>query len=80
MRQLAIIKDIHFGNRDVGQPCVWFTSMINEGTGALQVLMEEDLISFVKDSGCHKLEDLEGKPCWVDVDGSRILFEEVAKI
>ena len=71
---MAIIKDIDFGMRDCGSPVIWFSTYTSEGSGALQIISGDGISSFVQEAGCRSIRDLEGKPCWVDVDQCTIRF------
>lgn len=79
-KQLAIMKDVGYGLRDTGRPCLFFSTYISEGGAALQVLFGKDANKVVTDTGVYDVKDLEGKPCWVKADGRTITFLEVAKI
>ena len=61
--ELAIIRDIHVGMFDCSKPVVYFTVDLICGSSP-QVI--EDIPAFIRETGCYKLEDLEGKPCIVE--------------
>lgn len=63
VQELAIIRDIHVGMRDCSKPVVYFTVDLLFGS-SLQVI--EDIPAFISETGCYKLEDLEGKACVVE--------------
>lgn len=63
VQELAIIRDIHVGMRDCSKPVVYFTVDMLFGS-SLQVI--EDIPAFIRETGCYKLEDLEGKACVVE--------------
>lgn len=76
--QVGIIRDVEFGLRDIGVPCLSFTVFITEVTAALQVFTNgEDIKQILQDAGATKVEMLEGMPCWCEVSGSRIVFKRV---
>jgi len=78
--QIGIIRDVEFGLRDIGVPCLSFTVFITEATAALQVFTDgEDIKKILQDARAVKVEDLEGTPCWCEVSGSRIVFKRVWK-
>jgi len=79
-RQLAIMKDVGYGNRDLGRPCLFFNTYITEGTAALQVLVGDEAEKAIRESGVYDVKELNGQSCWVEVDGWSIVFEGVAKI
>ena len=64
-KQLAIIEGVGYGNRDVGRPVLWFSTMISKGSGALQVLENHEAGKLIKAYGVYDVKDLEGKPIWV---------------
>jgi hypothetical protein len=73
--QLAIIRKPELGCRDTNAPVLSFEVYITEATAALQVLSWQDahaVLSRVRD-----IRDLEGKPCWVKVDGNMIRFQRL---
>lgn len=70
--RLAIIKDVRMGANDYGQPGLSFTAYITESSAASQFVNWEDagkLLATVSD-----VRQLEGWPCWVEVDGNLIKF------
>lgn len=80
MKQLAIMKGVDFGLRDVGIPVLWFSVYISECSAALQVLAGEEIKVLLKDAGCYSIKELEGKSCWVECESNHITFIEFAKI
>lgn len=75
--QLAIISDVHMGAEDHYGAALWFHVAISEGAGALQVIpydQAKDIVSSVED-----IKSLNGKPCWVEVDGGYIRFQRLWK-
>lgn len=69
MKTLAVVKGISFGCRDIGRPCLWFSTYINESVAALQVLTGKEMLDAIAESGVYDIKELEGKPCWVETDG-----------
>ena len=70
--QLAIMRDVRIGAHDYYGAGLTFTTYITESTAAGQSLTWEQakpLLATVED-----VRELEGKPCWVDVDGNLIRF------
>ena len=67
--QLAIIKGVGFGNRDVGRPVLFFETYLSEGIGALQILSDDEAMNFIKAYGVYDVKDLEGKPVWIEREG-----------
>ena len=78
--RMAIMKDVGFGLRDVGQPCLWFTTYIDEHMAALQVLRGKEIEKILVDSNSYDVKELEGKPCWVQIDGNIIKFLRFLKV
>lgn len=73
---LGIIKGINVGVRDTGYPVVWFTVESLSGH-CLQVI--KDIPNFIKEAGCYKLSDLEGKPCVMLEEGCVSDFVRIFK-
>lgn len=76
-KRMAIMRGVDFGLRDIGRPCLWFETYIDESSGALQVLTGEQITKLLEESGARSIRELEGKPCWVETDGvlgGRITF------
>ena len=67
--QLAIIEGVGFGNRDVGSPVLFFSTMLSEGTGALQILGGKEALDLIKAYGVYDVKDMDGKPIWVECNG-----------
>ena len=74
MKQLAKIKEVGFGCRDMATPCLWFTTELESGICALQVLGHKEAIELLKVQGIEEVHDLNGKMCWVEEDGMRVTF------
>lgn len=70
--ELAIIRDIDFGCRDIGRPCIWFVMDVIDG-GALHVSVEQDALDLVKGAGVYSIKELNGRPCIVEVSQNRSL-------
>ncbi len=78
-KQLAIMRDVGFGLRDVGTPCVWFTA--HDGIFAsLQILTGKEIEKLLIDSKVHNIKDLEGSPCWIEKLGNSSKFIGVANV
>lgn len=74
--ELAIIRDIHVGMRDCSKPVLYFTVDLLFGS-ALQII--EDIPAFIRETGCYKLEDLEGKPCIVERSNLNVRYSRIKK-
>lgn len=73
--QVGIIKKVGIGCRDIGSPVLWFDVYVSEGTGSLQVLSWDEAYEVLK--SVEDVRDLEGKPCWVEVDGNLMKFKRL---
>ena len=74
--EIAIIKDINIGLRDVGTPVIWFEVQALHGS-SLQVIDSNQILDFIKEAKCNKLSDLNGKPCIIRSEGNTMKFMEV---
>lgn len=80
-KQLAVIKNFNIGVGDRGRPAIWFSTYISESTAALQVIEgQEAIYEFINNSRLTDITKIEGKTCWVEVDGSRIKFLRMATL
>ncbi len=70
--QVAIISEVGIGCRDVGTPVLWFTVHTSEALAALQVLDWTEAHKVL--SQVREVQDLDGKPCWVEAGGNTIKF------
>jgi hypothetical protein len=79
--ELAIIKDVSFGVRDINQANLSF-SVHTKDYGVLQVLGALEAIELIEKHQIRNIEHLEGKPCIVDVDhrAGTIVFKDLKKI
>lgn len=79
--QLAIIKGVGYGLRDIGRPCLSFTTYTEHNIGALQVFtIQKDIDKILTDSGVYDLKELEGKSCWVTCFDNKISFKRMSQI
>lgn len=74
--QLAIIKDIHIGIRDTNHCICWFTVEILSG-GALLILSIEEIQRIIEKHSIYKLEDLNNKPCVVEINNGLVKFKRL---
>ena len=79
-KKLAIMKNVGYGCRDVGKPCLFFDVYVSECIAALQILFGKDADKLLTDSRTYDVKQLEGKSCWVEVEGNTIKFKEIANI
>ena len=71
--ELATIKGIHFGLRDVGRPVIWFGVETLSG-GSLQIIEQEGFSDFLKQFGCYDISELDGRAVIVSVGNCMIKF------
>ena len=77
-KRLAIMKNVGFGNRDVGEPCLFFDAQFDEGRFALIIINSEEALDIIKMSGVYDVKHLNGRPCWVSIDGNIVEFVGLA--
>lgn len=65
----AIMRNVRIGHYDGDEPVLWFDAFVSEGTVALQVVAWPEAYNVLKQ--VYDVRDLEGKPCWVEVDQPR---------
>jgi hypothetical protein len=70
--RLAIIRDVRVGASDYGQPGISFTTYITESSAASQFLDWEEAGKVM--AKISDVKELNGWPCWVEVDGNLIKF------
>lgn len=73
-KQLAIIKEVGYGCRDVGRPVLWFTVSTCDCGCALQVLSGKEADALIRDYGVYDVQELNGKPCFVEVGRGTMLY------
>jgi len=79
MEKAAIIQDVFIGNRDVGTPCLWFTTKdVLNGLCSLQVLTWIEAERLIKASGLYDFQGLEGKACVVEAVDNKMIFKRLA--
>jgi hypothetical protein len=79
--QLAIMRGVKIGMRDVGKPCLWFDAA-GEGWGSLQILNWVEAEKLIEAADVYDFSQLEGKPCIVESDGpgSTTRFIRLARV
>lgn len=79
MEKAATIQDVMIGNRDMGTPCLWFTTKeILSGLCSLQILSWVEAERLIKASGLYDFQGLEGKACVVEADNNKMIFKRLA--
>lgn len=71
--ELAIISDIHFGVGDTEHVFCWFNVDRLSGTDTVTLTVPE-LLDLLTTNRIYKLDDLNGRPCVVEVDGKSVKF------
>jgi hypothetical protein len=77
--QLAIIREVGYGCRDLGKPVLWFSTYIDEGLCALQVLSGDEADVVITESGVYDVHSLDGWPCAVELKGGLIMFKRILR-
>jgi hypothetical protein len=70
-KQIAIMKNVGIGCRDIGSPILYYDVYISECTAALNTMSWNDAYDFIKAYGVYDVKHLEGKPVWVKSEGGR---------
>ena len=80
-QQLAIIRGVGYGLRDVGGPVLWFDVRLDEYSGSLQVFHQPRADEIIKEAGVKDVHDLDGKACWVQLQNTGLVkFVKVANL
>lgn len=79
---LAIIRRPHIAIEDhSGDTCVVFETYITECSAASQWISPKDeTFVSVWNAMNGNVENLDGKPCWVEAGAGFVVFQEMAKI
>jgi len=82
MKQMAIMKNVKFGLQlDCGKVGLSFSVYLDECSAANQFISGDKALEIIKKFGVEDVEDLNGKPCWVETDGHfSVKFLEPCKI
>jgi hypothetical protein len=67
---VGIIRNVGIGMRDCHAPVLWFDVYISEHSAALQVFSWGEASRIITESQVYDVKTLEGKPCWVSVEGT----------
>ena len=70
--QVAIVRNVKIGMDDRAGPCLRFDTYTSESSAASQFITWEEAAKIV--ATVDDIRQLEGKPCWVDVEGNLIKF------
>lgn len=71
-KQVAIIRDVRIGAHDYYGAALSFTTYTSESTAASHSLTWEDAKALA--ATVDDVHQLDGKACWVEVDGQLIKF------
>lgn len=78
--QLAIIKGVRCGVGDRGRAWLSFSTYVSDCSAALQIVEWDAAKQVLEDADVQDVHQLNGKPCWVEVDRGMIVFLRMAKI
>jgi hypothetical protein len=83
--QLAIMKHVAYGicpYRQLSVPALYFATYVSEDVYAVQIYVGRDADAIIMSAGVKDIAELEGKPCWVNVDkeNQQINFLGVSRI
>jgi hypothetical protein len=80
-KQLGIIKNVRYGLRDIGRPCLSFTVYTDSMSSSLQCFtIQKDIDKILKDANAEDIRDMEGKSCWVKIENNMVHFIEMSGI
>jgi len=77
---MAIIQGVGVGLRDVGRPVLWWSVHTDKCGSALHVFDWDTAFDIIKSYGVREVHLLNGKPCWVEVDGNRMTYKRACII
>ncbi|MAG26463.1 hypothetical protein CMI47_13015 [Candidatus Pacearchaeota archaeon] len=82
IKRLAIIKNVSYGLRIKGniEPRLWFTVWMSEKSCNTLEFTGNKIKSLLKDANILKIEELEGKPCWVFTSGADVTYHSLFNI
>jgi hypothetical protein len=80
VEKLAIIKDVKCGVMDRGVAMLAFTVYVSEGYAASQFLDWDAAKEMIEAYDVSHVDQLNGKPCWVEQGGGMILYKKPALI
>ena len=77
---MAIITGVGIGMRDCNRPVLWFETNSGNKGASLQVFDWEKAKEIIRDYWVKDAHDLNGKPCWVEIDGAFMKYTKPCKI
>ncbi len=64
--EMAIMKDVKFGVRDVGKANLSFTVHRSSGTASLQILYLKEAVKLIEKHQIKDINELEGHACIIE--------------
>ena len=77
---MAIIQGVGVGLRDTNNPVLWWSVHTDSIGSALHVFNWETAFDIIKAYGVGEVHSLNGKPCWVEVEGNTMRFKRACII
>jgi hypothetical protein len=68
-KTLAVMRDVKFGVSDRGGVCLMFSAYTEEHLCAGHFVPLKEAAEFIRAYGVDDVSKLNGKTCWVKVDG-----------
>ena len=78
--QLAIIQGVGVGLRDTNQPVLWWSAHTGDAGSALHVFGWDEAADIIRDYGVREVHELNGKPCWVEIDAGNMTYKKACII
>ncbi len=73
--QMAIIQGVGVGLRDTNHSVLWWSAHTGNAGSALHVFDWATAADIIKDYGVREVHELNGKPCWVEVEGGTMVYK-----
>ena len=73
MEELAIIKNVGFGMRDMNKPVLWFT-VETLYYNSLLFFTGNDILDFIKKANVYDCKDINGRTCIVETNEGTLKF------
>ena len=77
---MAIIQGVGVGLRDTNTPIMWWTIHTDSVGSALNIFDWLTAFDIIKAYGVREVHSLNGKPCWVEVEGNNMRFKRACII
>ena len=72
------MKNVHFGVRDRDTAMLYFNVWWSESETSLICLPCPYAVNLIEKHQVSDIQKLDGKPCWIDVDGNTVKFVDLA--